>query len=108
MTTNDSRNSLKRTLLMARARHPKKEIEAAIQYAEANGWRVAVGGSHAWGKLYCPYNDAECRCGEFCITSIWSTPRSPGNYARKLRRVIDNCAARKRLASSAGSERDSE
>jgi hypothetical protein len=37
---------------MARARHPKKEIEAAIQHAEANGWRVTVGGSHAWGKLY--------------------------------------------------------
>jgi hypothetical protein len=93
---------------MARARHPKKEIEAAIQYAEASGWRVAVGGSHAWGKLYCPYNEAECRCGQFCITSIWSTPRNPGNYARKLRRVVDNCAARTRLARSAGEASDSE
>ena len=108
MTTNGSVISLQRTLLMARARHPKKEIEAAIRYAEANGWRVAVGGSHAWGKLYCPYNDAECRCGEFCITSIWSTPRNPGNYARKLRRVVDNCAARKRLASSVDGASDSE
>lgn len=108
MTTNGSVISLRRTLLMARARHPKKEIEAAIRYAEANGWRVAVGGSHAWGKLYCPYNDAECRCGEFCITSIWSTPRNPGNYARKLRRVVDNCAARKRLANSVGGASDLE
>ncbi len=59
---------------MGRARHPKKDVEEAIRYGEANGWRVEVGGSHAWGRIYCPYNDSECRCGEFCITSIWSTP----------------------------------
>ena len=55
---------------MARAPHPKREIEEAIKHAEAEGWRVKVGGSHAWGKIYCPYNDHECRCGEFCITSV--------------------------------------
>jgi hypothetical protein len=93
---------------MARARHPKKEIEAAIQHAEDNGWRIAVGGSHAWGKLYCPYNDTECRCGEFCITSIWSTPKNPGNHSRQLRRVVDNCAARKRIAQAVKGETDSE
>ncbi len=47
---------------MGRARHPKKEVEEALRYAEASGWRVEVGGSHAWGRIYCPYNDAECRC----------------------------------------------
>jgi hypothetical protein len=93
---------------MARARHPKKEIEAAIQHAEDNGWRIAVGGSHAWGRLYCPYNDTECRCGEFCITSIWSTPKNPGNHSRQLRRVVDNCAARKRIAQAVKGETDSE
>jgi hypothetical protein len=46
---------------MGRARHPKKEVEES-GYAEASGWRVEVGGSHAWGRVYCPYNDAECRC----------------------------------------------
>jgi hypothetical protein len=81
---------------MTRASHPKKEVEQAIRYAEGNGWRVEVGGSHAWGRMYCPYNDAECRCGDFCIVSIWSTPKSPGNLARKLKRVVDNCTARKR------------
>ncbi len=62
---------------MARPAHPKKEIEEALRHAEGQGWRIEVGGSHAWGRVYCPYNDEECRCGEFCITSVWSTPRIP-------------------------------
>jgi hypothetical protein len=86
---------------MARARHPNKEVEAAIRHAEDRGWRVAVGGSHAWGKLYCPYNDTERRCGEFCITSIWSTPKNPVNHSRQLNRVVDKCAAWKRIADAA-------
>lgn len=71
---------------MARASHPKKEVEEALRYAEAQGWRVEVGGNHAWGRTYCPHNDQECRCGEFCI-------KNPGNHARALRRVVDNCTA---------------
>jgi hypothetical protein len=71
--------------------HPKKEVEAALDYAESKGWRIEVGGSHAWGKMYCPYNIKLCRCGEFCITSIWSTPKNPANHAKQLRRVVDNC-----------------
>jgi len=74
---------------MARAKHPKKEVE------EENGWRIEVGGSHASGRMYCPYNDPECRCGESCITSIWSTPKNAGNHARQLKRVVDNCVVRK-------------
>jgi hypothetical protein len=80
---------------MTRATHPKKEVEDAIRYAESSGWRVEIGGSHAWGRMYCPYDDVQCRCGEFCIVSIWSTPKNSGNFARKLRRVVDNCTARK-------------
>ena len=83
---------------MARTRHPKKEVEDALKYAVENGWRVSVGGSHAWGKMVCPYNDSECRCGAFCISSIWSTPKNPGNHARQIRRVVDNCTAPARLA----------
>ncbi|MDH4110709.1 MAG: hypothetical protein OEY13_16130 [Gammaproteobacteria bacterium] len=81
---------------MARNRHPSKDIEAALRHAESAGWRVEVGGSHAWGKIFCPYNDGGCRCGEFCITSIWSTPKNPGNFARKIMRVVDNCTTRRR------------
>lgn len=72
-------------------KHPKKEIAAAIEYALSKGWRVTEGGSHAWGKMYCPFNDKDCRCGEFCISSIWSTPKSATNHANHIRRVVDNC-----------------
>jgi hypothetical protein len=77
---------------MARTTHPKKEVEAALRHAEANGWRVEVGGSHAWGRIYCPCDNDGCRCGEFCIASVWSTPRNPRNHARQLRRVVDRCS----------------
>lgn len=56
--------------MMPRKKHLKPEIEKALQYAEEHGWRIEIGGAHAWGKIYCPYNDNECRCGEFCIQSI--------------------------------------
>ncbi|MCW8831232.1 MAG: hypothetical protein OQK32_06910 [Gammaproteobacteria bacterium] len=79
---------------MARKRHPKQEIETVLCYAEAHGWRVEVGGGHAWGKVYCPYNDKDCRCGEFCISSIWSTPRNSANHAKQIKRVVDNCVMR--------------
>lgn len=88
---------------MARPKHPKSEVEAALRHAEDHGWRIAHGGSHAWGKLYCPYNDAECRCGEFCIASIWSTPKNPGNHGKQIRRVVDNCVMARR-AERAGEE----
>ncbi len=76
---------------MARRTHSKPDIEAALKYVEQNGWRVELGGSHAWGKIYCPYNDKECRCGEYCISSISSTPKSTGNHAKQIRRVVDSC-----------------
>lgn len=76
---------------MPRSRHPDKDIEAALRFAEERGWWLRIGGSHAWGRMYCPYNDKECRCGEFCVVSIWSTPRNPANHARALRRVVESC-----------------
>ncbi|RKE24156.1 hypothetical protein B0G76_8029 [Paraburkholderia sp. BL23I1N1] len=77
---------------MVRGVHSKKEVEGALTYAERNGWRVqGAGKGHAWGKMSCPYNDAECRCGEFCILSAWSTPKNPGNHAKHLKRIVDNC-----------------
>jgi hypothetical protein len=76
---------------MTRNRHPKKEVEEAIKYAEEFGWQIEVGGSHAWGKMKCPYNERDCRCGKFCIASIASTPRNAANHAKQIRRVVDNC-----------------
>ncbi len=76
--------------------HPNKEIAAAIQYAQDNGWRIVAKGSHAWGKMFCPQNSSDCRCGEFCVNSIWSTPRNPENHAKLIRRIVDNCIFSKR------------
>jgi hypothetical protein len=85
---------------MARSSHPNKEVEKALRVAEENGWRIVRGGSHAWGKIYCPNNDAECRCGEFCITSIWSTPRNPDNHAKALLRVVLHCSSHRDTAAT--------
>ena len=41
--------------------------------------------------MYCPHNDPECRCGEYCVTVIWSTPRIPENHAGQIRKVVDHC-----------------
>ena len=79
---------------MATKKHPKLEVNDAIKYAESKGWRIEAGGSHAWGKMYCPHNSEECRCGEFCITSIWSTPKNAGNHAKQIRRVVDKYTGR--------------
>jgi hypothetical protein len=76
---------------MSRQAHPKPEVEAALKYVEERGWRVRVGVSHAWGRMVCPDNERNCRCGEFCISSIWRTPRNAGNHARQIRRVVDHC-----------------
>ena len=79
---------------MPRPRHGNKAIERALVYAESEGWRIEKASGHAWGRLYCPWNDDECRCGEFCLVSIWSTPRNPEAHARAIRRVVDGCTAR--------------
>lgn len=76
---------------MTRPKHPDKDVEAAIRYAEAHGWTLRKGGH--WGFLYCPYNDAECRCGTRCKAGVWSTPKNAGNHARQLREVVDGCTA---------------
>jgi len=81
---------------MTRTKHPQKDVEAALAHAEAQGWRIEIGGAHAWGKMYCPYNDEDCRCGIHCITSIWSTPKNPGNFAKALFRVVDNCTTHRK------------
>ena len=79
---------------MSRSRHPNSEIENTLKYVESCNWKVeqARGSAHAWGQMYCPRNDKTCRNGIYCITSIWSTPRNPGNHAKKLKRVVDGCA----------------
>lgn len=74
-----------------RPRHPSKEIEAAVAFAEAEGWTWIKAKGHAWGRLRCPFNDPACRCGEFCQQSVWSTPRDPDSHARAIRRIVEGC-----------------
>jgi len=77
-----------------RPRHPNKEIEKALAYAESQGWHVVLLNGHAWGKIQCPWNDDDCRCGTFCQASVWSTPRVPEHVAHHIHRVVDGCARR--------------
>lgn len=76
---------------MSRRRHPNKDIEEAVRYAETHGWLVKITTGHAWGQIRCPENSKECRCGNFCVTSINTTPRNPANHAKQIKRVVDNC-----------------
>ena len=71
-----------------RTKHPDKEIESAIVYAEDNGWKYKDSGksAHAWGRLLCPLHTREGH-----QLSIWSTPRSPYNHAKQIQRQVDNC-----------------
>jgi hypothetical protein len=73
--------------MTSRSRHPHKEIEAAVQYAEGLGWRVILTKGHGWARLLCPKQD---RTG--CQISVWSTPKNPEGHARKIIRLIDSCS----------------
>ncbi|MEY2659614.1 MAG: hypothetical protein RLZZ123_786 [Pseudomonadota bacterium] len=82
-----------------RHKHPLKEVEEALRYAETHGWMVIKGGH--WGLLYCPFNDPACRCGTRCKAGIWGTPKSASNHARQLRSVVDGCVALRQRRSAA-------
>jgi hypothetical protein len=78
---------------LARKRHPKKEVEAVLSELEALGWKIKLRNSkgHAWGLLLCPFNDKDCRCGEFCQMSISSTPQNATSHAAKLKSKVLSC-----------------
>jgi hypothetical protein len=69
-----------------RARHSKKQVEAALKRAEAVGFRVETGRGH-WGVTYCPGDD-EGRCPPF---SVNGTPTSPDNEAKRIDRFVARC-----------------
>jgi len=66
------------TVGVVHPRHPKQEINDALDYAESLGEKVErTAAGHKWGRI---------TCIEGHKTSVWSTPRSSGNHARDLRR----------------------
>jgi hypothetical protein len=65
--------------------HANKHIREALKYAAYKGWNVVEGGGHAWGKIYCEHGHADC------WMMIWSTPRTPENHAKRIRKVVDAC-----------------
>lgn len=70
-----------------RAKHPKKDVEQVLRFAEENGWLVRPTASgHRWGEMTCGLAGLDS-----CRISIWSTPKNPGNHANRLRRKVRNC-----------------
>lgn len=86
-----------------RSRHPKKEVEGAVVYSELAGWTVEMLSGHAWGKILCPWNDCDCRCGTFCQISIWSTPKVPEHMAERIRKAVNGCIHRRKKGDGCGS-----
>ncbi|MHB8467668.1 MAG: hypothetical protein ACYDH6_20370 [Acidimicrobiales bacterium] len=68
----------------ARPRHPRKQVEEVLRYAEERGWSVVKrrGRGHAWGVARCP---------AVCTKWVWSTPADADNHAREIRHAVDAC-----------------
>lgn len=62
-------------------KHPKKEINDALDYADQLGFVVEqTAAGHKWGRIKCT-----CRA----MFSVWSTPKIPFNHGRQIRRWVD-------------------
>jgi hypothetical protein len=71
-----------------RPRHPKKDVEEAVQYSETLGWTFRKMGH--WGWMYCPHPDHADRCH----VVVNGTPKNAGNHARQIKRAVDRCPHR--------------
>lgn len=69
-----------------RSKHPKKDVEEALQ--EAAGFRVETGRGHS-GVMYCPSTDPEDRCPQ--PFWIWSTLANSTNHSKQFRRYGTRC-----------------
>lgn len=67
-----------------RDRHPKKDVEKSVQYAEEHHFVVeVVYHGHVWGVLRCK--------SRICILRVAGTPKNEGNEAQRIRRFVDRC-----------------
>jgi hypothetical protein len=62
-------------------RHPKKEVNDALDYADDCDFEVEqTAAGHKWGRIVC----RNCPAWE----PVWSTPKSPHNHGRRLRQWV--------------------
>ncbi|MEX0923212.1 MAG: hypothetical protein WDZ84_10585 [Rhodovibrionaceae bacterium] len=59
-------------------------MEAAVVYAEAQGWTLRLLGH--WGRLFCAHAGRDG-----CQIGVNGTPRNADNHARQIRRAVDRC-----------------
>ncbi|WP_290523691.1 hypothetical protein [Alcanivorax sp.] len=78
---------------MPRDRHGDWEVEVALLYAQANGWRVEPGAGPAHGRLRRLENGKENgkESGDvaFSVMCIWQAPKSAHRHAMQIRRAVD-------------------
>ena len=77
--------------MAARPRHPNKEVEEAVAYAESRKWTWRKQGH--WGRIYCAHADRDG-----CQFGVNSTPKNAGNHARQIIRAVDRCPHQKNEA----------
>ena len=66
---------------VARWSHSKKQLRDVLDEACAAGFDVyETPSGHRWGYLECG------KCGQ--QLSVWSTPKSPDNHAKQVRRFM--------------------
>jgi hypothetical protein len=70
-----------------RSKHPKKDVEAALQDAEAEGFRIETGRGH-WGVMYCP--GARGRSLPGALLDLEHS-RQRRNHAKQIRRYVARC-----------------
>jgi len=65
---------------VGRPRHQRKEVEKALQHAEAEGCSVEVRHKgHTWGHVVAPNGQR---------LAVWSTPKNADVSARMIRRFV--------------------
>lgn len=73
-----------------RPRHPKKDVEAVIAEVMATDlFRLSknTGRGHRWATLLCRIGHREH------TIAVWSTPKSPSNHAKQIRRAARRIVA---------------
>jgi hypothetical protein len=75
-------------VVSAHGKASNKHIREAIGYAQERGWTFtkASGRAHIFGTLWCPRGGRDG-----CRFRVYSTPRSPEDHARRIRRAVDGC-----------------